>query len=128
MQVDPSVPNRVDFELSATPAKTGKPSRANPPTPHPSAQRSSLAPRLLVKTQEEAEEEGVPTREPRVDPQRKSEEQPKPKPVAAALATPTKASTGFPRGPKKAKKTRPAVEPGEYTCTLYIVYMLCMYI
>lgn len=129
VQPDASSASRVDFEVPGTPVKN-KVVRTSPPTPHPSATRSSLPPLAKALEDAEREEEDLLVKQPSTEPKKRSveDDRPKPKPKAVTqsvdVAPPTKApNTSPPRQQKKAKKPKPTVDLGKTCCTICTVYM-----
>lgn len=107
-QPDVSSASRVDFEVPVTPVKN-KVVRTNPPTPHPSATRPSMAKALAL----EEEEDDLFAKQLSAEPKKRSAEddRPKPKPKtthSVDVAPPTKtASSSSPRQQKKKKPKQP---------------------
>lgn len=119
-QPDVSSASRVDFEVPVTPVKN-KVVRTNPPTPHPSATRPSMAKALAL----EEEEDDLFAKQLSAEPKKRSAEddRPKPKPKtthSVDVAPPTKtASSSSPRQQKKKKPKQPVDlgKPFDVQCT-----------
>lgn len=132
IQTDTPSTSRVDFEFTDTPVKSNKGPRTNPPTPHPSAQRTSIPPLARALMDDEMSDEGeIEDEVPKIKSKKtgREEQQPKIKPKAMMSppvtddVQPTKTATTSgsstrSSGPKKTKKPKPTTNQGIYTCTM----------